>query len=97
MSKTSSQIYSVRLSDGDLAIIDQISTVRGISRAEAVRMAIKAAGPLVVGSTSINIPRVLMTLEILVAECMDRVERRDPESVERFVSIATKRVGEYHA
>lgn len=59
-------------------------------------MAIKAAAPLAIGNTSINVPRVLMTLEILVAECMDRAERRDPEMVQTYVDIASRRIGEYH-
>lgn len=97
MNSSTSHVFSVRLSDSEKQIIDDLAEAKAISRSEAVRLAIHVARPLLISSTGININRVLVSLELLVADCIDRVDRRDPEMVTQLLQIAAKRVDEFHA
>ncbi|WP_162792441.1 ribbon-helix-helix domain-containing protein [Novosphingobium sp. P6W] len=88
---------SVRLTSEELRLLDQVAKVRGYSRSDALRDAVRVAGPMIISGTGVNVSRALMSLEILVAECIDRVTDRDPGDVQRLVDAASRNVSEYHA
>lgn len=89
--------FSVRLTSDEKAILDSIIAAKSCTRAEAIRLALRVGAPLLAANISVNLTRVLMALEILLAECLERVDRRDPEKVAQLVDTAAKRVDEFHA
>jgi ABC-type antimicrobial peptide transport system permease subunit len=88
---------SVRLSSEEVLLLDQVAKTRGYSRSDALRDVVRVAGPLIIAGSGVNVSRALMSLEILVAECIDRVSERDPGDVQKLVDAASRNVSEYHA
>lgn len=97
MKNTKTYAFSVRLTPDDKVILDSIIKAKACTRTEAVRLALKIGGPFLEANVSINLNRVLMLLEILLAECIERVDRRDPAKVGELLQIASERVEQYHA
>lgn len=94
---TTKLAVSVRLSSEELRLLDEVAKVRGYSRSDALRDAVRVAGPLIIAGTGVNVSRALMSLEILVTECIDRVGERDNGDVQKLVEAASRNVAEYHA
>lgn len=94
---TTKLAVSVRLSSEELRLLDEVAKVRGYSRSDALRDAVRVAAPLIIAGTGVNVSRALMSLEILVTECIDRVGERDNGDVQKLVEAASRNVAEYHA
>ncbi|MBT0671110.1 ribbon-helix-helix protein, CopG family [Novosphingobium profundi] len=94
----STQARSVRLSPGELKLIDQLAEQMETSRSEALRYAIRIGLPFALAQRGINVDRILMAIEILVTQTLWQIEEHEgAESVQRLLNASSQSVTKYHA
>ncbi|MFC0205314.1 hypothetical protein [Novosphingobium soli] len=95
-SSSRSQV-GVRLAPDQLRLIDEVAQSIGCDRTAAARQCILIGAHLLRSGHGLNVNRALMSLEILVADCLRRARESDPKSVDALIDTAAKNVGDFHA
>ena len=78
-------------------IVDQLAASRGVSRSEAIRIALEVGIPLLKAGLSLNAERAVTILEHTQLALSLLVERQYPEDVNELIDMALRNVREYHA
>ena len=86
-----------RLSEADVAAIDDLASKRGCSRSEAARLAIMVGLPVIRSGIALNMERVALLLEYTQA-CVDLIVTREhADYADEIEAIARQRVADFHA
>lgn len=86
----------VRFTPDQLRLIDEVASLRGCDRPEAVRHVVQFGAPLILKSQGVNLNRILMVLEILVVDCLRKAGESDAKDIEALVESAAKNVRLHH-
>lgn len=87
----------VSLSPGMLSELDAYAATKGLSRSEAIRVAIAVGLPMLKLGLAVNTQRTLAILEHTQLALSLLVERQYPEDAGALVDMAFQNVEEYHA
>jgi len=79
-----------------IGIVDQLATSRGVSRSEAIRIALEVGIPLLKAGLSLNAERAVTILEHTQLALSLIVQEQYPADAEHLIAQALSNVREHH-
>jgi metal-responsive CopG/Arc/MetJ family transcriptional regulator len=90
------QSVGVTLSPRMIDVVDQLAASRGVSRSEAIRIALEVGIPLLKAGLSLNAERAVTILEHTQLALSLIVQEQYPADAEHLIAQALSNVREHH-
>lgn len=88
---------SVKFSVDEIGRIDRIAAERGITRADAVRLAVGAGFPFIEAACRLDLVRAVTAIEFCQTALDAILAREHPDFADKIYDVVLKRMEDHHA